>query len=192
MMDYVFTPMNFVLRGYKKIGLIISITVTFLLVGLWHGANWTFLLFGSLHGLYFIPLIIQGSMNKSQMGYKWKICPGFVEIFNMVAIFLLVSVTSVILRAENIGQAFNYIAGILSPSLFTVPKLVGEQNSISILMLVLTISLIGADFIYRKKENVFNGIHRKSFIFQLIVFVFISIIIFVLGGSQQSFIYFQF
>src|SRR5690606_17090999 len=36
MMDYIFTPLSFILRSYKKTGLIISVVITFLVVGLWH------------------------------------------------------------------------------------------------------------------------------------------------------------
>jgi D-alanyl-lipoteichoic acid acyltransferase DltB (MBOAT superfamily) len=34
-----------------------NVMVTFLLSGLWHGANWTFVAWGAIHGLLYVPLI---------------------------------------------------------------------------------------------------------------------------------------
>lgn len=49
--DYVFTPLNFSLRKWGKSAAIFSMMVTFLLSGIWHGANFTFIVWGILHGL---------------------------------------------------------------------------------------------------------------------------------------------
>lgn len=192
MMDYIFTPINFILRRYRKNGLVISIIVTFLTVGIWHGANWTFVVFGFLHGLYFIPLIFKGSMNRNKIVAEGKLFPSFGEIFGMLWLFILVSVTAVFLRAENIGQALTYISGIFSPTLFTIPKMADFQNTTMIIIILMIIPLFVSEWFYRNKEYAFYGIHRKGIISQLILFVFIVIIIFILGGSQQAFIYFQF
>lgn len=61
MTEYVYSPLSFIFRRYAKNGIILSIIINFILVGLWHGSNWTFVIFGLLHGLYFIPLILNGS-----------------------------------------------------------------------------------------------------------------------------------
>jgi D-alanyl-lipoteichoic acid acyltransferase DltB (MBOAT superfamily) len=192
MMDYVFTPMTFILRRYRKYGLVISIFITFIIVGMWHGANWTFIVFGALHGLYFIPLIFAGSMNKNKIVAEGKIFPSLSETFAMIGLFLLVSVTSVFLRSKNTEQALKYISGILSPSLFTIPKMIGEQNTTLIIVILMIILLTIKDWLYRKKENVFIGIYSKGIFPQLLLLVFLIAIIFILGGSQQAFIYFQF
>jgi D-alanyl-lipoteichoic acid acyltransferase DltB (MBOAT superfamily) len=50
--DYVYIPL-----GANKFGAgrrMFNIMVTFLLSGLWHGANWTFLVWGGLNGLYIV------------------------------------------------------------------------------------------------------------------------------------------
>ena len=49
--DYLFLPII-----YRKIGsdfvLISGTVITFLILGLWHGAGWNFILFGLIHGVY--------------------------------------------------------------------------------------------------------------------------------------------
>ena len=49
--DYLFLPIV-----YRKIGsdlvLISGVMITFVLLGLWHGAGWNFIIFGLIHGIY--------------------------------------------------------------------------------------------------------------------------------------------
>ena len=93
MMDYIFTPLSFILRRFKKLGLFISILVTFTIVGIWHGANWTFIIFGVLHGLYFLPLIFKDSVNKKKIVTDGNFLPSINAISKMAGLFLLVAVT---------------------------------------------------------------------------------------------------
>jgi len=52
--DYVFLKLNYKHRRRKQRQLWtgLDVIVTFLVSGLWHGANWTFVVWGLLHGLY--------------------------------------------------------------------------------------------------------------------------------------------
>ena len=52
--DYVFTPLRMTMRNLGKWGLVLSITVTMVLIGLWHGLGIGFLLFGLVHSIYLI------------------------------------------------------------------------------------------------------------------------------------------
>ena len=107
MMDYVFTPLSFMLRKYGRQGLIISIVATFILVGFWHGANWTFVVYGLLHGLYFIPLVYSGKMNKSNDELNGLI-PSAIGLIKMLGLFLLIVLTDIFFRAPDLSDAFKY------------------------------------------------------------------------------------
>lgn len=48
--DYLYIPLGGNQRGPTR--RYINLTLTMLLGGLWHGANWTFVIWGGLHGLY--------------------------------------------------------------------------------------------------------------------------------------------
>jgi D-alanyl-lipoteichoic acid acyltransferase DltB (MBOAT superfamily) len=53
--DYIYIPL-----GGNRVGkfkLYRNILITFLISGLWHGANWTFIIWGALHGTYIIIAI---------------------------------------------------------------------------------------------------------------------------------------
>ena len=52
--DYVFTPFRMATRDLGKWGLVMSITVTMVLIGLWHGLGIGFLIFGLIHSVYLV------------------------------------------------------------------------------------------------------------------------------------------
>jgi len=39
-------------KKHRVMWMCIDVMITFLVSGLWHGANWTFVIWGALHGLY--------------------------------------------------------------------------------------------------------------------------------------------
>jgi len=200
MMDYIFTPLSFILRKYKKAGLIISTILTFLLVGLWHGANWTFIVFGFLHGLYFIPLILKGSLKKNKIVAKGRLIPSFKEFFGMLALFILTSLTTVFFRAENIIGAIAYISGIASKSLFSIPYVIEESSGVKIIpktLLIFIFLFLFVEWFGRKEEYAIaklGGKWRRPLrwiIYYTIMFAIIFSLLWY-GGEKQQFIYFQF
>ncbi|MBL7718001.1 MAG: MBOAT family protein [Flavipsychrobacter sp.] len=98
--DYVYIPL-----GGNQVGEVKrkrNVFVVFLLSGLWHGANWTFVIWGGLHGL--LTTILPGSKSPIKSRIKsW--CSG-------IALFVVVTFFWIFFRAENVGHAVAYIAGI--------------------------------------------------------------------------------
>lgn len=189
MMDYVFTPLSFILRRYYKIGLVISILVTFILVGFWHGANWTFIVYGLLHGIYFIPLVYSGKMNREQVVAKGKWIPNIKEISKMLVLFILVMLTDVFFRADSVAIAFNYLNRIFSASILDSP------SSIFGGVTIITIGLIGifilVEWINRERKHDFDIANYNIYV-RWCSYVALFLLILFFGRSSETFIYFQF
>jgi D-alanyl-lipoteichoic acid acyltransferase DltB (MBOAT superfamily) len=188
----VFTPLSINFRDYDKLGLIFAIVINFTICGIWHGANWTYVLFGFLHGCYFIPLILNGTMNKKKKIAKGKWLPSLTEFKNMVLTFTLVMLTFIVFRADTIQQAFHYVSGIASLSLFATPKFYGMVKAIT------TLGLIGifvvTEWNGREEQYAIAAVGMKWS--RPIKWVFYSCIIFLIGMYMQTeetpFIYVQF
>ena len=189
--DYVFIPLNIKWRDYGNWGTIAAIMITFILIGLWHGDNWKFAFFGLYQGLLYIPLILTGAMfkkNKIQT-YQW----GFPKpkiLFNILLTFGLVTVGNIIFRAENIGQAFEYLGGIANVrSIFNMPaeKVLLLKNLLAIVCLLIVE--------WHERKNKFGleklGITWKP-VFRYAMYYAIILLIFFSMGKGQTFIYFQF
>ncbi|HZW39785.1 MAG TPA: MBOAT family O-acyltransferase [Ignavibacteriaceae bacterium] len=54
LLDYLFKPMQIKFRNLRIYGNALALTITFLICGLWHGANWTFIFWGGLHAFYMV------------------------------------------------------------------------------------------------------------------------------------------
>lgn len=190
LMDYIFTPLSFILREYKKIGLLVSVVVTFLIVGLWHGANWTYVVFGLIHGLLFIPVIFKGKMsNTSVILAENKLFPSIKEAFKMGLLFFQVSLVAVFFRSETVVDAFMYLKNIFSKTLLSIPWLV--INGRNILILALVFLFLGVEWLNREKQHDLD-IRKRPIALRWSCYIIIFLIIVFAGRSADAFIYFQF
>jgi len=187
MMDYVFTPLSFLLRRYRNAGLLISIITTFIIVGLWHGANWTFIIFGLLQGIYFIPLVLRGTLNKSSVNMNDKKYPSLGELLKMMGLFTLMMLTAIFFRADNVSQAFQYISQIFSLSLFDKPDLKAFIFIIPVIILFFIF-----EWMNRDKEHALEFNSNKTYVKWSLYIILGFVIILSYNDNPNTFIYLQF
>ena len=196
MMDYVFTPLSFLLRRLKRWGLIFSIIITFSIVGFWHGANWTFIVFGLFNGLYFVPLVFRGTINKSSVVSSGKILPSIKEFLLMLGMFILVMLTVIFFRAESLSQSFQYLKLMtVERSIFSLNEILAflkelKTNDITFFILFLFV----IEWLQREKEHALESILiNRNFIFRwLFYFLIFGTILLIGKWGNQDFIYLQF
>ncbi len=188
--DYLYIPLGGS-RGstWKKIR---NALLVFCVSGLWHGANWTFVAWGALNALYFIPLLVTGK-HKQHLGTvaEGRLLPSLKEGCSMLMTFSLTVLAWVFFRASSIEHAFEYLAGIFSPSLFTYPGYSGMEDSLTTLVLCALFMLLewqGRTQLYaiERLGLTWKRPWRWAFYYVLILAIFLF------GGEQQQFIYFQF
>lgn len=189
--DYLYIPLGGNTGGMGR--KIRNIIIIFVVSGFWHGADWKFIVWGALNAAYFIPLLLLNRNRKNlEVVAMNKLIPSIYEIFSILFTFGITLIAWVFFRANSVSHALLYIRGIFSKSLFTLPKFVGEQNSMMFFLILMIGLLMVMEWLYRKEEYVFDEINSKSILVQVIPVVLLVAVIFVFGGSQQSFIYFQF
>ena len=79
-----------------------NIFVTFLVSGIWHGANWTFIVWGVMHGLFQI-------IEKTLGWQKYEGNNRVVKIVRIGITFLLVNFAWIFFRMPDIDSAFSVI-----------------------------------------------------------------------------------
>ncbi len=188
--DYLYIPL-----GGSKGGNIMKIRNTFIIFivsGFWHGANWTFIVWGFLNALYFIPLLItNNNRNNLDTVASGKLLPSIKELSYILITFSLTVFAWIFFRADNISHALNYINGIISLSLFTIPKFVGMGKALKTIILVVIFTLVewqGRDKQYAIEKLGLNWNRTLRYSMYLIILS----AIFWFGGEDQQFIYFQF
>ena len=111
--DYVYIPLG----GSKvvKWKWYFNLFITFLISGLWHGANWTYVLWGAINGVY----IILGNYTQAAREKMAKLL-GFTKIpvlhryLKVVTTFCLVCFAWIFFRANNISDAFYVVSHLFS------------------------------------------------------------------------------
>jgi len=192
--DYIFMPLNFKFRSFGQWGIILAIVINFMLVGLWHGANWTFLIYGLYHGLLFIPLILNGSLFKTKTLIVNKFgLPSLSDFLKISGTFVIWTISLIIFRADNISQAWNYFSKIFSRSLLTAPKFSIHNLDLIIIIIIYIVVFMLIEWYGRDTQCPLSEIDKKTNKYsRWLIYIIMILSIIVFSGGKQDFIYVQF
>ncbi len=111
--DYLYIPMGGNRCG--KLRKYFNLMCTFLVSGLWHGANWTYIVWGGIHGFY---QIIGGETEllkrRLERYFHVKTESVSYKFGQMLCTFLLVDVAWIFFRADNVSDACQYLWRIVT------------------------------------------------------------------------------
>ncbi|MDE6638140.1 MAG: MBOAT family protein [Muribaculaceae bacterium] len=101
---YIYIPQGGSRKG--KLRTYWNIMLTFLVSGIWHGANWTFIFWGIIHG--FAQCIEKALSLNKPFTNKWMIFP------RILLTFIIVMFAWIFFRLHSIGEGFNVIKHIFT------------------------------------------------------------------------------
>lgn len=189
--DYVYIPLGGSRGGiWMKIR---NILIIFIVSGFWHGASWTFIVWGALNAIYFLPLMLANKNRKyTDTVAQGKLLPNFKEILQMGVTFFITLIAWVFFRAESVFEAIQYINGIFSLSLLSFPDSLSGAVSLAILTVFITLFFI-TEWLQREKQHALQleGL-KTTRIIRLATYSILFTLVFIFGGNEQEFIYFQF
>jgi len=165
-----------------------NVFVIFIVSGFWHGAQWTFVVWGALNALYFLPLLFHGTHKTHRdVVSSGRVFPKLKTCFQMGTTFFLTLIAWVFFRAETLPKAIEYLQGLFSVSLFSVPEL---RPSFLILLLL---GFIAVEWQGRYGAYAIERLWlRYPTVVRGAIYYSIALLIFLYGGKVQEFIYFQF
>lgn len=124
-----------------------NILVTFLVSGIWHGANWTFIVWGIIHGVF---QIIEKALGWNKVESK-----GVVKCLRVAFTFAVVTMAWVIFRSSSIGNAF----GLIGRYFTTDGKFVADTQTLLHIAIAITPLLLfefSKEFLPRAYEKLRN------------------------------------
>jgi alginate O-acetyltransferase complex protein AlgI len=173
-----------------------NLFITFLISGLWHGANWTFVIWGALHGCYLIAAIVRDKLvahfNVSLLKFNSDNLVG--RIANVGLTFALVCLGWVFFRADNVSEALAIIQNMAHISksqigLYTFGSGLKDEFLLSLIFLPV---MIAVEFLTRKGTvEQFTGMLPWYIRWLMYLLFGVFVTLFSVFGSQE-FIYFQF
>lgn len=124
-----------------------NIMVTFLVSGIWHGANWTFIVWGAIHGVLQIIEKFFGFDPKGKYGHLDN-QNVIVKVAKIGVTFALVTLAWIFFRSQSIGTAVLVIEKI-----FTNSAGVWQPIGFAPVMIMMFMVIIGREVM----EEFFNG-----------------------------------
>lgn len=201
--DYVFLPLAYFISDCIKSDRLLRINTnsiiyasglaaTWILIGLWHGANGTYIIWGLLQGLFlFLNHIAAKPKNKFLRYLHIRNDHFVVTTLDRLVTIAMILFSWIFFRADNIRQALTYISGIFSSSIFQLPRFDGMKSAGTTLILI--IIFLAMEWLGRKQEY---GIARLGFrwprplrwaAYYALIFAIACFL-----GHERQFIYFQF
>ncbi len=179
--DYVYIPMGgshcTKRRNYW------NVFVTFLVSGIWHGANWTFVIWGCMHG---VSQILEKMLGQQKNNYGW-LC----KVIKITITFFLVNFAWIFFRMPTLGDAFGVIVRIFD---YTLPmEIYKPENSNVLFMFLGVVILLLKDFRDEYFSTRFKLFDSHLAVVRWSSYVVIMVMILLMGVfSADQFIYANF
>ena len=201
--DYVYIPLGGSRCAQWKTNF--NLIVTFLVSGLWHGANWTFILWGGLHGVYQVlekyAVRIFGRKKKDADESGVSFGKVIKNILTWCITFNFVSLFWIFFRADNVRDAFFIIThmhnGVLFHFAASWEKMMTDMGitAAELWKLCAFIAAIMAYDFFSLKRDLTEAFKKVPVVPRWLVYTALTTLIIVLrlySGTKQSFIYFNF
>jgi D-alanyl-lipoteichoic acid acyltransferase DltB (MBOAT superfamily) len=201
--DYVFLPIaysvsrniksdRFYLMKTEFLIYTLGIGVTWILTGLWHGANYTFIIWGLLQGFFLLINHVTSKIKRKALKrLNIKHNNTFLTISDTLATFIIIMFSWLFFRADTIEHAFRWLSVIFSSSSFMTPHFDGKRDTLVTLFIICIFFIV--EWHSREKEYGVASLGKKwSKPLRWVLYYSIIATIFWYSGKEQQFIYFRF
>ena len=200
--DYLYIPMggSRCSKGKKYR----NIMVTFLVSGLWHGANWTYVIWGAIHGLYqIVGDLLKPVKEKLAEITKANREVGSFRLGKIMITFALTTFAWIFFRADSLKNAFSFLKNLITrpdPWVLSDKSFFNfgiDASDLNIIVISIVI-LVMFDLVrYIKKVDFGTFIVKQNMWFRwvLLIALIVSTVVYGAYGTDfdsSQFIYFQF
>lgn len=200
--DYLYIPMGG--SRCSKVKKYRNIMVTFLVSGLWHGANWTYVIWGAIHGAYQVigdmlkplkkKLVKLTGVNKETESFR---------IGKIIVTFGLTTFAWIFFRADSLKNAVRFIKCMaLRPDPWTLSDksfmaFGVDASDLNVIIIGILVLIIFDVLRFKKKVDFGAFITRQNLWFRWAVLIVLIVSTLVYGAygtdfDSSQFIYFQF
>jgi alginate O-acetyltransferase complex protein AlgI len=188
--SYIYNPVLYSTRRMGRISIILSLFITFFVIGFWHGPKWTFIFFGLIQSVAITIEFLTKNIRKK----IFSVIPNsLISVVAITSTFLFFCFSVVFFRADNLSWVRDVFHKILT---FRSYDLHAMLLTTPIKAMIICLVLIGfLEFIQYKtrKEGFLRFISGMPKIPRWAFYYFLLLSILCLGSySHKEFIYFQF
>lgn len=188
--DYVYIPL-----GGNRVGKFrhnINLMITFIVSGLWHGANWTFVIWGCVHGL---AQVIENALGVKREAH------GLIWLLRVMGTFIFVMFAWAFFRANSLSEAMYIFANMFNGISQHVHYLhMGykymrlDKTFFASLIISIFVLVIYEYFSASGSYDVIERISRRNIVIRWLAYLALGFAVLFLSpkGVATEFVYFQF
>jgi alginate O-acetyltransferase complex protein AlgI len=202
--DYLYYPLVVGWGRASRPRIALSLIITFVLIGLWHGANWTYAFFGAINGFYLTFGLLTASWRERLVSFiKLSQMPRVHHALQVMVVFCLWVFCLIFFRSRDISQAWEIIShmGVNTSHMFDIQywryqvftdQIIGAKKAgvavICVAILFMEIvqymqAKMKTLYVWETKSNVLHLVWNYAILFSILFFGHLG---------AQTFIYFQF
>lgn len=185
--DYIFNPILLSKRNWKNYGVLFALLISFMIIGIWHGASWNYLIFGIIQAIVLYAELLS---KKIRIKIAKSFHPGLYNILSIAFTFLFVSFCLIIFRSPSVDKSSEIFHSMYK----NFGGLYIDRPSTFIFIFLGILLMILYDLKQTFNYPVFNftSIHN-NWIVQNVTYAFLIIYILIAGVFDAGqFIYFSF
>jgi alginate O-acetyltransferase complex protein AlgI len=180
--DYLYIPLGGNKKGNART--VINLLIVFFLTGLWHGANYTFIVWGMLHGCFLL-------LERTRFGTALEKMPALIR---SCYTFFIIMMTWIPFRATNMSYAFDYWESLVTAK--TDLLLVSSYLTTDVIVAIVVAVLLAFNVqgflnkLFVRGQTLTSAAQFVKTFLLLIILSFSAI--YLLSGTYNPFIYYQF
>ncbi len=188
--DYLFLPLSSLTRRWGQWGVAASLMVTFIALGIWHGAGWTFAVYGFIQGLV---IAWELRTEKIRNKVRKRIGKRLFATLSIIRTYLIFAVSLVFFKAQSVSDAFYFLRSISFQTHASWKEInIGMSDHICIVAGSILLLILLYDF-FMSKGDLHLRFEKQPALFRWTVYYLIVFAVFAYGKfGTEDFIYLQF
>lgn len=188
--DYLYQPIAASKRYWGQWGIVYALVVTFVLLGVWHGAGWNYVIYGLIQGLIIsYEMVTVAYRNKVETSVGKHV----FGAYSILRTYLLFAFSLLFFRLPSLSDA-GYMISHLSFNLHTSIKelRLGMTDQKCIVTGVAVVLLFLYEY-FMSKQDLLQALNQRHRIIRWGVYYLIVLLMFLFGQfGSEDFIYLQF
>lgn len=188
--DYLYMPLTAFTRGWGQCGIFVSLIITFVALGVWHGVGWTFVIYGLLQGLI---IYVEVKLPFFSKGLNKVVGQRVTNMVMIVRTYLLFAFSLIFFRISSLPDAVSFIRNMSFSIHRTWTEIglgIGDQSCV---VAGVAIVLLFIYEYFSSKRDLMGILERQPAWFRWSLYYLLAFVLLLYGKfGTDSFIYLQF
>ncbi len=173
--DFIYSPFIVKYRRYENLAIVSGVFLTFLVIGVWHAANWTFVVLGFLQGL---AIVYEFYTKKYRLKTATRYPKSFVNTFSRIIVFLFACLSMVFFFSPTISDAWYILSHLFDFESTAIVKqaFISDYFLFGLALLSFTMIFI-AEMLNEKGKNLLSLFLKQPFWFQWAGYIVLILLI---------------